>query len=88
MSIASVNNIRLSKFIAVLRSKEPEERCRPSMMQEPTMKTIIHPDVSVALALFAFAAAIIARLTVTKRSRHSADQIAAIVATSGYPSGA
>ncbi|MGM4895762.1 MULTISPECIES: hypothetical protein [Tardiphaga] len=52
------------------------------------MKTIIHPDVSVALALFAFAAAIIARLTVTKRSRHSADQIAAIVATSGYPSGA
>lgn len=87
MSIASVNNIRLSKFMAVLRSKEPEERCRPSMMQEPTMKTIIHPDVSVALALFAFAAAIIARLTVTKRSRHSADQIAAIVATSGYPSG-
>ncbi|WP_172980384.1 hypothetical protein [Tardiphaga sp. P9-11] len=52
------------------------------------MKTIIHPDVSVALALFAFAAAIIARLTVTKRSRHSADQIAAIVATSGHPSGA
>ena len=87
MSIASVNNIRLSKFMAVLRSKEPEERYRPSMMQEPTMKTIIHPDVSVALALFAFAAAIIARLTATKRSRHSADQIAAIVATSGYPSG-
>ena len=73
--------------MAVLGSKEPEERCRPSMMQEPTMKTIIHPDVSVALALFAFAAAIIARLTVTKRSRHRADQIAAIVATSGYPSG-
>ncbi|WPO41386.1 hypothetical protein [Tardiphaga sp. 42S5] len=52
------------------------------------MKTIIHPDISVALALFAFAAAIIARLTATKRSPHRADQIAAIVATSGYPSGA
>jgi hypothetical protein len=87
--ISITNNIRLSKFMAVLRSKEPEERCPlDSMMQEPTMKTIIHPDVSVALALFAFAAAIIARLTVTKRSRHSADQIAAIVATSGHPSGA
>ncbi|SFL79654.1 hypothetical protein SAMN03159423_3772 [Bradyrhizobium sp. NFR13] len=52
------------------------------------MKTIIRPDVSVALALFAFAAAIIARLTATRRSPHSANQIAAIVATSGHPSGA
>lgn len=52
------------------------------------MKTIIRPDISVALALFAFAAAIIAQLAATRRSRHSADQIAALVATSGYPSGA
>lgn len=52
------------------------------------MKTIIRPDISVALALFAFAAAIIAHLTATKRSQYNADQIAALVATSGHPSGA
>lgn len=87
MSITSANNIRLSKFMAVLGSRDPGERCHSSLMQEPTMKTIIQPDASVALALFAFAAAVIARLTATKHSPHSADQIAAIVATSGHPSG-
>ena len=61
---------------------------RPSIMQEPTMKMIIRPDVSVALALFAFAAAVVARLTNARGSRHNADEIAAIVATSGHPSGA
>jgi hypothetical protein len=87
MSITSANNIRLSKSMAVLGLRERGERCRSSLMQEPTMKTIIQPDASVALALFAFAAAIIARLTATKRSPHSADDVAAIVATSGHPSG-
>ncbi|WP_371421026.1 hypothetical protein [Tardiphaga sp.] len=52
------------------------------------MKMIIRPDVSVALALFAFAAAVVARLTNARGSRHNADEIAAIVATSGHPSGA
>lgn len=60
----------------------------PSIMQELTMKTIMHPDASAALALLAFAAAIVARLTASRQSRHRADRIAALVATSGHPSGA
>jgi hypothetical protein len=60
----------------------------PSILQELTMKTIIRPDASAVLALFAFAAAIVARLTAPGKSLHHADRIAAIVATSGHPSGA
>jgi hypothetical protein len=60
----------------------------PSTMQELTMKTIIRPDASVVLALLAFVAEIITRLTATRGSVHHADQVAAIVATSGHPSGA
>lgn len=59
----------------------------PSIMQELTMKTIIRPDASVVLALLAFAAAIMARLTASRQSPHRADRIAAIVAISGHPSG-
>lgn len=44
-------------------------------------------DASVLLVMFAFAAAIIARLRADQASRLSTNDVAALVATSGHPSG-